>query len=233
MASPRHNGFSLVEMAVVLAVLGLLMAGALGAIRLSQEVQRARSTQDQLAAIKQTLLGYAVRNGRLPCAAQVGAEATGLEMREATTGRCAYLQGYLPWATLGLGHVDAWGRPFTYRVSEAFAGPNTNKSEEVLLAPGMVFHLLTLGDLEIYPSANSQDYLASAVAVVIVSHGAHGPGPLEGKGNADELVNASDSKMFISKPRIDEPATNAYDDLTEWINPSQLIAEAISAGRLP
>lgn len=232
MALARHSGFSLVEMAVVLAMLGMLMSSGLGVIRLSQQAQRVRSTQDQLAAIKQTLLGYAVRNGRLPCAAQVGPKATGLEARD-TTGRCLYLQGYLPWATLGLGRMDAWGRPFTYRVSEAFAGPNTNKSEEVLLAPGMVFHLLTLGDLEIYPGANSPDYLASAVAVVIVSHGAHGPGPLEGRGGSDEALNASDSKIFISKPRVDDPQGEVYDDLTDWISPSQLIAQAMTAGRLP
>ncbi|WP_188697319.1 prepilin-type N-terminal cleavage/methylation domain-containing protein [Silvimonas amylolytica] len=228
----RSNGFSLIELTVVLTVLGLLLGGALNAIRLSQEADRIRAAQMGLQVARQALVGHMLRNGRLPCAASTGPNSKGLEERD-TDGRCAHLQGYLPWATLGLPRNDSWGRPYTYRVSEAFAQPNTRKQDQPLLAAGMVFHLLTQGDLEIRSSGGSDDDLTHIAAAVIVSHGAHGPGPLESGGHGDEAINTSDSPVFISKTQILQPPEEAYDDLTVWLGSPQLIAAALEAGRLP
>ncbi len=227
MRSSRNNGFSLVELTVVLTVIGLLLAGALNAIKLSQETEHIRATKLGLQTARQALLGYMVRNGRLPCPARVGSQSSGLEARDAD-GRCIQLQGYLPWATLGLARTDSWGRPQTYRVSAAFANPDTTKADQPLLASGMVFHLLTQGDLEIRSSADSEDYLTNIAAAIVVSHGARGPGPLEAGGEGDEALNASDSRTFVSRPQ-----SAGYDDLTEWLGSPQLIAVALEAGRIP
>ena len=227
MRSRRSSGFSLVELTVVLTVIGLLLGGAINAIKLSRETEHIRATRLALQTARQALLGYMVRNGRLPCAASLDAQSRGVEQRDAE-GRCVQLQGYLPWATLGLARNDSWGRPQTYRVSAAFANPNTTKADQPLLAAGMVFHLLTQGDLEIRSSADSEESLTSIAAAVIVSHGAHGPGPLQTGGEGDEALNARDSPVFVSRT---QDAT--YDDLTEWLSSPQLIAVALEAGRLP
>jgi prepilin-type N-terminal cleavage/methylation domain-containing protein len=227
MRSRRNNGFSLVELTVVLTVVGLLLGGAINAMKLSAETGHIRAARLALQTARQALLGYMVRNGRLPCAASPDAQSSGQEQRDAD-GRCLYRQGYLPWATLGLPRNDSWGRPQTYRVSAVFANPNTIKADQPLLAAGMVFHLLTQGDLEIRSSAESEDYLTNIAAAVIVSHGAQGPGPLQAGGEGDEALNARDSPVFVSRPQSD-----GYDDLTEWLSSPQLIAVALEAGRLP
>jgi hypothetical protein len=113
-------------------------------------------------------------------------------------------------------------------VSAAFANPDTTKADQPLLAAGMVFHLLTQGDLEIRSRADDEEYLTNIAAAVIVSHGAHGPGPLEPGGEGDEALNASDSRVFVSRTQ-----SAGYDDLTEWLSSPQLIAVALEAGRLP
>ncbi|SFN97319.1 prepilin-type N-terminal cleavage/methylation domain-containing protein [Formivibrio citricus] len=126
MPAPMQNrGFTLVEMAVVLFVIGLLMSGLLGGLSLQQESRRLAETRDALEQAREALLGYALTHNRLPCPADGSLAQThpaaGRELAARTAqGRCQTLQGVLPWADLGLRQTDGWGRRFTYRVSAAF-----------------------------------------------------------------------------------------------------------------
>ena len=103
----RQRAFTLVEMAVVLAIVGLLL-GSLMYTLSAQSDQRAREqTQRTLEQAREALLGYAVANGRLPCPAAGG--ATGAES-PAGGGNCTnYYDGFLPAITLGFQPVDAQG----------------------------------------------------------------------------------------------------------------------------
>src|SRR3989339_201838 len=117
-------GFSLVEMAIVLAIVGLLLGGLIPTLSAQMESQRINETRKQLDEIQQALVGYAIINGRLPCPAKATL-ASGLANAgvEATTGNtCACVNssgstvadtsalactgttvtGVLPWATLGI-----------------------------------------------------------------------------------------------------------------------------------
>jgi prepilin-type N-terminal cleavage/methylation domain-containing protein len=116
-----QRGFTLVEMAVVLAIVGFLLL--MGMYTLSAQTdQRAREdTQRRLEAAREALLGYAVANGRLPCPA--APSATGVESIAAGTCTNAY-DGYLPAITLGFEPVDgsgyaldAWNNPIRYAVA--------------------------------------------------------------------------------------------------------------------
>ena len=125
----RQRAFSLVEMAVVLAIVGLLLA--MGMYTLSaQSEQRAREdTQQRLEQAREALLGFAVANGRLPCPAS--GSATGVEADSpAGSGSCtnAY-NGFLPAITLGLQPVDgdgfaldAWNNRIRYAVAQNISG---------------------------------------------------------------------------------------------------------------
>lgn len=110
------RGFSLLELAIALAVVGLLLGGLL--IPLSTQIaQRNESaTQKQLDEIKEALLGFAAANGRLPCPAS--AASKGVEFfaagGDASNGDCGSASGgafigFVPGVTLGLSQVDAEG----------------------------------------------------------------------------------------------------------------------------
>ena len=93
-------GFSLVELAIALAVLGVMLTGLLGPLQQLRTHQRQQDTRAALAAIRQGLLGYAMSHGRLPCPADPAladshAQA-GLALPD-TGMPCQRQAGVLPW----------------------------------------------------------------------------------------------------------------------------------------
>lgn len=136
-----QKGFSLLEMAIVLAIVGALLGGLLPMLSGQMETQHIRDTRKQLEDVKDALLGFAVSQGRLPCPAS--ATSNGLESfctsttpsacgAEVTSpvpahGRCKYpYNGYVPAATLGITPVnsqgqilDGWNNPVRYAVTTA------------------------------------------------------------------------------------------------------------------
>ncbi len=119
-----QRGFTLVEMAVVLAIVGFLLV--MGMYTLSaQSEQRAREdTQRVLEQAREALLGYAVANGRLPCPAS--STSSGLESDSpAGSGACTNADdGFLPAVTIGFQPVDgdgfaldAWNNRIRYAVA--------------------------------------------------------------------------------------------------------------------
>lgn len=123
-----ETGFSLVEMAVVLAIIGLLLAGMLLPLSAQIEQQNTNETLRRLDMAREALLGFATTNRRLPCPAT----ATGLGVEAISTafapggGTCSLpWTGYIPAVTLGLLpvnssqlFVDAWGNPIRYAVTD-------------------------------------------------------------------------------------------------------------------
>lgn len=108
--SKRLQGFSLLEMAVVLIMLALLMGGMLMPLQAQFEYQKLRQTNQSLAEIKDALIGFAMIHGRLPCPSYItnpaqadfGVEASSCDATVSS-------DGYLPWKTIGVNETDAWG----------------------------------------------------------------------------------------------------------------------------
>lgn len=67
LAITKNKGFTLVELAISLLIVGLLLAGILGPISTRIEQKNRQGTQDQLNDAKEALLGFALTEGRLPC----------------------------------------------------------------------------------------------------------------------------------------------------------------------
>ena len=131
------SGFTLTELAVVMAIIALLIGGLLMPLSAQQETRSRQDTEKALAIVQESLIGFAVINGRLPCPATAtlasgsggscpsGGAAT-VAGCEATAGAgaalaCVNAGGVLPWATLGLPETDAWGNRYTYRVTTMYA----------------------------------------------------------------------------------------------------------------
>lgn len=236
-------GFSLVEIAIVLAIVALLMAGLLPTISGQVERQHISDTRKQLDEIQQALIGYAIINGRLPCPADgtiaSGQANAGAEDYNASTNTCNNAGGVLPWATLGVGETDAWGRRFTYRVDTNFADAislgTLGSGCSVTPSPAQSsFALCSPGRLNILSAASGGTNIATGVPAVIVSHGTNGYGAytttgqqLAG-GSTDETENADNDNSFVS-----HDFTPTFDDLVVWISPSILLNRMVTAGKLP
>lgn len=122
----RMRGFSLVEMAMVLLIVGLLASVFLPATNTMLDNSRRKETRARLQALEQALLRFVVVNRRLPCPANgalaAGNAEQGLEQPHPGTAACtavALNNGVLPWRTLGLAQsdvTDAWNTMVSYRV---------------------------------------------------------------------------------------------------------------------
>ena len=151
--NPKHKGFTLVEMAIVLFIIGLLLAGGISSTRAQIDNARNKETRQALSEIREALLAFAIRNGRLPCPAnptlpstdaKAGIEALQgkacdqvVDQRSSAYDNQGGYEGVIPWQTLGVRELDAWGSRFTYRVTdvvEAGAGPQTRNFARSLSA---------------------------------------------------------------------------------------------------
>lgn len=122
MIAHRQNGFTLVEIAIVLLIVGLLLGGLLVPLSAQMDQQRYSETQKQMQQIQEALLGFAVSNQRLPCPALPS--SAGIEQPPGG-GPCTVQHGFVPSVTLGIAGslnqdgllIDSWGNPIRYSVA--------------------------------------------------------------------------------------------------------------------
>ncbi len=211
----KSRGFSLIEMAVVLVIVGLLVAGLLLPLSAQIDQRNYNETQRELSEIREALLGFALSNAAangnpyLPCPDSNG---DGFENRMGNA--CVNTVGNLPWATLGLGRLDRWNTPYIYRVTADFANDNVG------------FNLATPRDNQILNAAGGP-VIAANVPAVIVSKGKAGAGA-----GADETENSNGDGLFVDHTQTNV-AGNAYDDTIVWLPSAILFNRMVIAGRLP
>lgn len=233
------NGFTLIEMAVVLVVVMLLLGGLLVPLATQVEQRRIAETQKSLEEIKEALIGYAAShvdsNGHpyLPCPdAATGSPLAvindGQEDRDPSTGNCVFTTGNLPWVTLGTGATDAWGNRFFYLVSANVATSNATGLNRSFSSSGngMMLDIMQAtppNDLiRICPfnGCTTVQALANNVPAVVISYGKNGYGALN--------VNSATRNPS-------PPATN-LDELTNIPNsppPTTVVSRTLTAAQTP
>jgi prepilin-type N-terminal cleavage/methylation domain-containing protein len=130
-------GFTLVEMAVVLAIVGLLLGSLMYTLSGQAEQRNFEETRRRLEQARELVLAFAIVNGRLPCPAR--SNSAGAEVRNAA-GECkdaanaqdyyggalagAVIGGLLPAVTIGFQQtdsdgfaLDAWQQRIRYAVA--------------------------------------------------------------------------------------------------------------------
>lgn len=239
LTQPRHRGFTLVEMAVVLLILTLL-AGGLTVGLSSHLARRAEAaTDDALGEARDALLGFVVRKGYLPCPAKSATD--GAEDRLGPTA-CRTQSGLLPWATLGIAGLDGWSRRLRYAVSSNYVKPirNVVSAERANLPDGDIdIKTRNLDGTELLLTTTD-----GRTPAVILSHGANGLGAIDQQGSrlaappdgSDEARNAGgDGRLFYSRSASDNPAApgGRFDDRVTWLSPNLLAHRLIAAGVLP
>jgi len=223
----RARAFTLVEMALVLAILGALAAAALQPLGVQLEARDRRATAATLEQAIEALYGHAIIHGHLPCPDALS-DGDGREDRTAD-GACASVAGLLPAADLGVRAVDAWGNRLRYRVTTrtapAAAGASFTVSDDGYCRGGDgTLDLCERGELEVLTrgddprtvgrESNASFTLADAVPAVVISHGANGHGAWRPggatlalpAGHIDEAANADAGGTFYAR---DYAATRA------------------------
>ncbi|KHD08003.1 hypothetical protein PN36_10205 [Candidatus Thiomargarita nelsonii] len=201
----RNNGFSLIEIAIVLFIISLLIGHLLTPISTQIDQRRYKQTQKTLEEIKQALLGFASIHGRLPYPAsnqKTGRQDSSLYKKE----------GYLPWADLGIARIDAWGNPFRYRAEDEYSEP-TLDYQKIFGIVGSGSGLRVKDKQNNYLTTKSDD---SRVAAIILS---------TGKNGVPEEENGNQNKIFMYDVDI--------DDILTWLSRNTLVNSLYATGQLP
>lgn len=142
----RAAGFSLVELAIVLFIVGILMLGLMSTLSSQVDQRNFDDTRLRLEQARELLLGFVIVNGRLPCPAR--STSAGAEVRVSDTdatvanrGKCqdaadvedyygglpssGVTGGLLPAQSIGFQQmdasgfaIDAWGNRIRYAVAK-------------------------------------------------------------------------------------------------------------------
>ena len=224
-----QTGFTLVEMAVVLVILGLLLGGVLAPLQAQKEQERRDRNEELLEQARQALLGFAIVNGRLPCpdTDSPGSADSGKENPGCSTADTTINRGRLPWVTLGLnGRWDPWGEP--HQIHYAVNG-------DFVATIGLDSTGSGNGIIEVHRSAgscgSSGQLVAANVPALVWSTAATDYASLS-PSRADEAENADGDRCYVY--RAYSSVRNAeFDDQMVWLSPNVLFNRLISAGKLP
>lgn len=143
MRSGKESGFNLIEMAIVVMIIGLLMAGSMYLLKPYLEMSQANLTTKKMENISLALASFAQNYGRLPCPADAAVSLTatsppyGFPVNSGTNGdrfaenNCGTTTrshiGIVPFSVLGLTEDqvrDNYGNLITYAVSAAMVEYN-------------------------------------------------------------------------------------------------------------
>ncbi len=227
---PKDAGFTLVEIAIVLVIVGLLLGGLLMPLATQVDNERRKQVDHALTNINDALVGFAVltANLRLPCpdtdndgledvtiTVTDGVPAAGQSRRVIM---CPATVGWLPYATIGSESQDSWGNLFRYSVTAAFAQRTTDFNG--LGGTGAIiadtrFGLASTGGFIVNtrnPTTKAFQAAATGVPVVVLSQGANGRGARShfavdqqpAAVGTDEATNSAGGLTYITRSKTPE-----------------------------
>lgn len=210
--SKTERGFTLIEMAVVLVIVGLLLSMLLSIMNGAYSLSKRKQVQQDLMDIQQALLGYASIYGVLPCPDN---NDDGIDDGCKNSNSTASTEGNLPWSSLGFKRNDPWGRPYLYRVNNALSAP---------------FQLTTsgsgAGQIRVCMDASCSKTEASNVALVVYSRAMHDAMVIPQL--LDEAENADLDNVYVSHLAT----ADGFDDEIIWLSYPLLMNRMVILDRL-
>ena len=198
-----QRGFTLLEIAVVMVIIGLLAGGGVSLMRALTERKARNEALSYLKDNQTNLLSFAERTGRLPYA---DSDGDGLEDSGVASGT-------LPYRTLLTAPADAYKRPLRYAIN-----PNLGVSRAAACAA-----LRTgLSGAPQVVDADGGATAAFSIAAVLVSAG---PMDADGDGNVfDDLAagtHQGDNTDGVPN-YLRHPPVAGFDDLVAYLGGNEL-----------
>jgi len=232
----KQSGFSIVELAIVLLVLGVLMRSAVQPLAARMATEKINESQMQLKEIKRAITGYLILHGRLPCPGSesiVGGSA------------CTAIEGGLSASILGLSGetdndgfiLDPWGGALRYRLASRrplhlrfFSSSDSGNSQSTSIATQT-----TLADasdeqpLLVCRSAatrrcSKQNIKADQLGFVILSHGR------DSSTAGAQAANQDDNGLFVQLADSAVPE-HRFDDQLAWMAKNEIAYWLVRSGR--
>lgn len=218
-----EQGFSLIELAVVMFIVVLLLGSILIPLTTQVEQRKVSDTQKSLEQIREALLGFAILYGRLPCPdTDTDPAAAGYGEEEAA---CAAptAEGYLPWKTLGVTSMDGFGTPRTVTGSPRIGDWRYRVHRNFAVTFSLTTAVTGTDNLSVRDSAGTLISSGTERPVAIVYSA--GPNTVPDGQNASYEAT---SGIYQS----DVPSAT-FDDILIWISRPLLINRMVTAGKLP
>ena len=233
----RQQGFTLLELSLVLVVVGILANMFIQPMGAQVETARRQRTDQLLDTVEQALIGFAIAHGRLPCPAPW--QGVAVEKNSCAAGENF---GVLPAVTLGLpgprneqgALLDGWNQPFRYAVSAAdhpsAGSPGlhdfTSSGEWREVGMSELASELQICAVAVSGNCPAAQLLANQVPVLFFSSGK------AQQASATELENIDGDNVYVSHP-FSQSSTNYFDDRIRWIPENILFFRLLQAGVVP
>jgi prepilin-type N-terminal cleavage/methylation domain-containing protein len=255
-ATRTQQGFSLVELAIVMLIMGLVLGGLAMPLSVQRENARIRDVQTQLEVVEEALEGFALVNGFLPCPATPASNGYAAP----SGGGCGAQHGFVPATTLNIDGarngdnllLDPWGSPLRYSISAAdvdadgswdFVTPGAMQAITIpALQPDLVVCATAAGSSPT-SCASANVTLADQSPLIVYSLGKDwnsfsSPDQLEnvgaalGGGATGTNYPVAADNVFVARVR-NEAGGAEYDDQLRWLSANSRYRSLIEAGRLP
>lgn len=195
----RMRGFSLLEIAIALTIIGFVTYGAMDMLQHLTVARQERLTEKRMETVRDALTRYFARNCELPCASPPLAGGS-----DAGTEECGDSNASaIPWENVGVPKAttfDGWNRRFRYRPASDLTSSACPFSDPISWLGGKGLTIQTREGKEFRDPAEG-----TGAAFVLVSHGPNGRGaigrnadvPQDPEPGSHEDENADGDDVFV------------------------------------
>ncbi len=194
----NKKGFTLIEIAIVMVILGILLGGGIPLLRSLMEQKKRNETISYIKEAKEVVINYARIYGRLPFADTNG---DGVE-------DSGSYHGFFPYVTLSISPVDSYSRHLGYEV-------NRNLTIDKDTTCRTIRSGLTGNPKVVDADGSTKPF---SVAAVIVSAGSR---DADNDGNVFDKISSGSFTGDNTDGRpnyIRYPPVNNFDDIVRYIS---------------